>query len=139
MSKQTINIGTTANDGTGDPIRTAFDKTNDNFDELYAGVTGITTSTLTAFTPALSDAGKTVIITNTSAIAVTVPTNASVAYVVGTVITIIQGGAGQITVSGDSGVTVDAYDSGNKTAGEHAAVSLLKYGTDTWKLIGGVA
>jgi len=35
MAKQTINIGTTANDGTGDPLRTAFDKTNDNFDEIY--------------------------------------------------------------------------------------------------------
>ena len=35
MGKQTINIGTTANDGTGDPLRTAFDKVNDNFTELY--------------------------------------------------------------------------------------------------------
>ena len=39
MAKQTINIGSAANDGTGDPLRTAFDKTNDNFGELYA-VTG---------------------------------------------------------------------------------------------------
>ena len=36
MAKQTINIGTTANDGNGDQLRTAFDKVNDNFDELYA-------------------------------------------------------------------------------------------------------
>ena len=35
MAKQTINIGTAANDGTGDPLRTAFDKINDNFTELY--------------------------------------------------------------------------------------------------------
>ena len=35
MSKQTINIGTTANDKTGDPLRTAFNKINQNFDELY--------------------------------------------------------------------------------------------------------
>ena len=35
MPKQTINIGSSANDGTGDPLRTAFDKINDNFDELY--------------------------------------------------------------------------------------------------------
>jgi hypothetical protein len=35
MAKQTINIGTTANDGTGDPLRDAFDKANDNFNELY--------------------------------------------------------------------------------------------------------
>ena len=35
MAKQSINIGSSANDGTGDPLRTAFDKINDNFDELY--------------------------------------------------------------------------------------------------------
>lgn len=35
MAKQVINIGTTANDGTGDPLRSAFDKVNDNFTELY--------------------------------------------------------------------------------------------------------
>ena len=36
MAKQDINIGSAANDGTGDPLRTAFDKINDNFGELYA-------------------------------------------------------------------------------------------------------
>lgn len=36
MAKQTINIGSSANDGTGDPLRTAFDKVNDNFNELYS-------------------------------------------------------------------------------------------------------
>jgi hypothetical protein len=38
MAKQTINIGTVANDGTGDPLRTAFNKTNQNFTELYSEV-----------------------------------------------------------------------------------------------------
>ena len=36
MAKQTIGIGTTANDGTGDTLRVAFDKANDNFNEVYA-------------------------------------------------------------------------------------------------------
>ena len=35
MARQSINIGSAANDGTGDPLRTAFDKINDNFTELY--------------------------------------------------------------------------------------------------------
>ena len=43
MAKQTINIGTTANDGTGDPIRAAFDKVNDNFTEIYTANTGVNT------------------------------------------------------------------------------------------------
>jgi len=37
VAKQTINIGLAANDHTGDPLRIAFDKANDNFDELYLG------------------------------------------------------------------------------------------------------
>ena len=35
MAKQIINIGASANDGTGDPLRNAFDKANDNFTEVY--------------------------------------------------------------------------------------------------------
>ena len=39
MAKKTINIGTSANKGNGDPLRTAFDKINSNFNELYAAST----------------------------------------------------------------------------------------------------
>lgn len=35
MAKQIINIGTTANDRSGDSLRTAFAKINANFNELY--------------------------------------------------------------------------------------------------------
>lgn len=35
MSKQDIDIGTAPDDGTGDPIRTAFNKSNENFTEVY--------------------------------------------------------------------------------------------------------
>jgi hypothetical protein len=38
MAKQTINIGTAPNDGTGTPLRTAFDYCNLNFTELYTAV-----------------------------------------------------------------------------------------------------
>jgi len=39
MAKQSINIGSSANDGQGDALRTAFDKVNDNFTDLYEGGT----------------------------------------------------------------------------------------------------
>ena len=38
MAKQTINLGTSPNKGDGDPLRNAFDKVNDNFDELYTDI-----------------------------------------------------------------------------------------------------
>lgn len=40
MAKQIVNIGAVANDGSGDPLRTAFDKVNDNFNELYTSLGG---------------------------------------------------------------------------------------------------
>lgn len=56
MAKQTINIGTTANDGTGDNLRGGGEKINDNFNELY-GISGwgyyqdsLTTPTITVTT-----------------------------------------------------------------------------------------
>ena len=49
MAQQTINTGTSPNDGTGDPLQTAFDKCNDNFTELYnadvAGYSNISNGT----------------------------------------------------------------------------------------------
>ena len=36
MAQQIINTGAVANDGTGDPLRTAFTETNNNFTEIYA-------------------------------------------------------------------------------------------------------
>jgi hypothetical protein len=48
MTKQVIGIGTSANDGSGDPLRTAFDKVNDNFDEVYADIAALTGGIITA-------------------------------------------------------------------------------------------
>lgn len=47
MAKQTINVGTTANDRTGDPLRTAFTKVNSNFTELYANVATLSSAVVT--------------------------------------------------------------------------------------------
>lgn len=57
MARQNINIGTAANDGTGDPLRTAFGKVNSNFTELY-GAGYITSSSLpTSLSELTNDTG----------------------------------------------------------------------------------
>ena len=66
MAKQTINIGTTANDGTGDPLRTAFDKVNDNFTELYSDDAGDVGSIIAGTGIAVDQATGDVTITNNS-------------------------------------------------------------------------
>ena len=51
MARQTLNRGTVANDGTGDTLRTAAQKINENFTELYTAIGGdsaTATVTLTA-------------------------------------------------------------------------------------------
>lgn len=38
MARKIVNVGASANDGTGDPLRTAFIKINENFEALYPAV-----------------------------------------------------------------------------------------------------
>lgn len=61
MAKQTIGIGTTAGDGTGDVLRVAFNKVNDNFDEVYSftGWEQITDATYTSGSPLVILSGVT--------------------------------------------------------------------------------
>lgn len=51
MAKQTINIGTSANKGDGDPLRTAFTKINQNFTEVYNGPVSYTQEQVNNLTP----------------------------------------------------------------------------------------
>jgi len=41
MAQQTVNIGSSANKGDGDPLRTAFTKINENFTEVYADIAAL--------------------------------------------------------------------------------------------------
>ena len=46
MAQRIVNIGTPANKGNGDPIRTAFDKINKNFTEVYSDIVDIKNGTI---------------------------------------------------------------------------------------------
>jgi hypothetical protein len=89
----------------------------------------------TSDTPVLADAGKIVESSSGSATTITVPLNSSVAYAVGTQITLLQTGAGQLIVAGASGVTVNATP-GLKLRAQWSSATLIKRATDTWVLIG---
>lgn len=89
----------------------------------------------TTYTLVLTDVAKVVSLTNASAITLTIPTNASVAFPTGTQILLYQGGAGQVTVSG-AGVTIRAQASKTKIAGQYGVAGLLKVGTDEWVMFG---
>lgn len=103
-----------------------------------ASVQSINAQVGTTYTLVLGDLGKLVTLTNASAITLTVPTNASVAYAVGSRIDIAQLGAGQVTVAGAGGVTVSATP-GLKLSAQYAGGSLIKTATNTWLLVGSLS
>ncbi len=94
--------------------------------------------TRTSYTLAEGDAGQLVTLTNAAAITLTVPTNATVPFAIGTQITIAQGGAGTVTVAGAATVTVNSADSDLKLRTQWSAATLIKLATNSWILIGDI-
>ena len=94
--------------------------------------------TVTTYNLVLTDAHKTVIITNGSAIDLKIPVNSGIAFPIGTRIEIIQGGAGQITVTPTGGVTVNSSGGKTKLAAQYAVATILKVATNTWYLFGDI-
>lgn len=90
----------------------------------------------TTYSLVLTDAGKVVELNNAAAIIVTIPTNAAVAFPIGTVIELWQQGAGQVSVAAAVGVTIRSSGGFLKLYGQYASASLRKRATDEWVLIG---
>jgi hypothetical protein len=105
--------------------------------QVYDTVTTVpeNAQTGTSYTLALSDAGKMVTLSNASAITLTIPTEAAVAFPVDTRIDILQYGAGQVTIGG-AGVTIRSAGSRLKLSGQYAAATLWKKDANEWVLIG---
>ena len=74
-------------------------------------------------------------ISKATGVTLTIPLNATTAFPVGTSIDVLQVGAGQVTVSGTAGVTLN-YTPGNKLRTQWSSATLFKRGTDTWVLMG---
>jgi hypothetical protein len=66
---------------------------------------------------------------------VTIPANSTTAFPVGTSIDLLQVGAGQITIAGAVGVTVNATP-GLKLRAQWSSATLFKRATDTWVVMG---
>lgn len=114
---------------------------DDAGDTLTVSATGariINAQTGTSYTLVLSDAGKFVTMTNAAASTLTVPPNSSVAFPIGTVVEGAQLGAGQVTLTPGTGVTINATP-GLKVAAQFGSFALLKTATDTWLAVGRLA
>lgn len=95
----------------------------------------MTTQSGTSYTLGLADAGSVIETTSASAVTVTIPTNATVALPVGSVIEVMQAGTGQVTFTAASGVTLRTPAS-QTTRTQWSTVGLRKRFVDTWVLSG---
>jgi hypothetical protein len=109
---------------------------NDGGSNSYAiGYKALPQSATSTGNLVLTDAGKHVYVSA----GVTVPPNSTVAFDVGTVITIINSSASAITITQGAGVTVrqaNTTSTGNRTLAAYGLCSVIKVATDTWYISG---
>ena len=78
-----------------------------------------------------------------TAIAFKIPTNASVAFPIGTVLTVLNVGVGVCTISAVTPGTTTVLSGGAvaaaPTLAQYKSAACIKTGTDTWYVVGGIA
>jgi len=78
-----------------------------------------------------------------TAVAFKIPTNAAVAYPVGTVITVLNKGVGAVTISAVTPGTTTVLSAGataaSPTVAQYKTAACIKTATDNWYVVGGIA
>jgi len=98
-----------------------------------------------AYTLAASDAGKLLLASNSStAGTVNIPTDATTNFAVGTQITILQTGSGQLTIQAASSGTTTVYSTGATAAtpkcrAQYSAITVIKTAANTWYAMGDIS
>jgi hypothetical protein len=98
-----------------------------------------------AYTLAASDAGKLLLASNsTTAGTVNIPTDATTNFAVGTQITILQTGSGQLTIQAASSGTTTVYSTGATAAtpkcrAQYSAITVIKTAANTWYSMGDIS
>jgi len=96
------------------------------------------------YTTVLADAYQVLVPMNKgTAVAFQIPTNASVAFPVGTAITVLNKGAGDVTISAVTSGTTTILSAGATAAAptlaQYKSAVCIKTATDTWYVVGGIA
>jgi hypothetical protein len=106
------------------------------------GVEAVNPQTGTTYTFVLTDKDDLVTASNASAQTYTIPLNSSVAFPTGSLVNIIQIGAGQVTIAATGGVTLastGATSASPKSRAQYSVITLIKAGTDSWYATGDIA
>lgn len=95
----------------------------------------VASSALTTINLTLANSEGVLVTTAATATDARIPTNAGTPFIIGTKITIIQEGAGQVTITPSAGVTLNSAV-GAKLAAQKAVAHIVKTATDTWYAYG---
>lgn len=96
------------------------------------------------YTAVLADGYQKIVYMNkATAVAFKIPTNASVAFPVGTVLNVLNKGAGTVTISAVTSGTTTIVSAGatsaSPTLGSYKMAACVKVATDTWYVVGAIA
>ena len=109
--RENIFVGFDANDGSGDTLRVAFTKTNNNFSTLYGNTNYLTAD----YTLQLTDQNQIMYVTAPGIGArIHIPNTGQVPFPDGTIIRIISNSTGNVVVSPNGSVSL--YKSGNSVS-----------------------
>lgn len=105
--------------------------------DIHTFVNGIVANRQTAsYILTLTDVNKVIEMNVAGANDLTIPPNSSVAFPVGSLIEVMQYGAGQTTLVPGAGVTIRSSGGKLKIAAQYGAASLRKIATDEWHAVG---
>lgn len=141
MGIEFVELGSSPTGAGGDNLRQAFVKVNASltFLAVSASKVDLNAQSGTSYTLILTDAGKLVTCDNASPVMVTIPTNAAVAFPVGTTVAVSQLGVGVVTIKAATGVTINGVSGGGINLSErYGSAALVKLGTDSWLVSGAV-
>jgi len=96
----------------------------------------------TTYTPVLNDQYQVLVTrSNAGASTLTIPTNASVAFPVGTVITVLNKGAGVVSIAGAATVTVLSAGAvaAIPTLAQYKSCALIQTSVNNWFVVGAIA
>ena len=107
-----------------------------NANILATSIVALNTQSGTAVTAALTDVGKLISFTSGTAVAFTIPANATVAFSVGDQINIYQAGTATVTITPAATVTVRSSGAKLKTNDQYSLATCIKIDTDEWVAVG---
>jgi hypothetical protein len=102
-------------------------------------VTPVNTQAGTSYTFVLGDAETIILASAATASTFTIPTNANVAFPVGTILQLIQTGAGKASFAGAGGVTVSGPGGLLGTRAQNSTISAVQTAANTWIVMGDLA